>query len=101
MRKLVFVGLLLAGTMSASVGTSDPASASWCYRGYGYAAPVYGFGYSPWLYRSYYRPRFFSGAAFYRPRVWGWRGWGWRGGGWGGRRWGWGGRRWGGGGRRW
>ena len=59
MRKLVFVGLLLAGTMLASVGTSHTASASWCYRGYGYAAPVYGFGYSPWLYRSYYRPRFF------------------------------------------
>jgi hypothetical protein len=93
MRKLVFVGLLFAGTMLASVGTSDPAAA-WCYRGY--AAPVYGYGYSPWLYRSYYRPRFFYGAAFYRPRVWGWRGWGWRGRGWGwgGRRWGWGGRRW-------
>jgi hypothetical protein len=90
MRKLVFVGLLFAGAVLASIGTSDPASASWCYRGYGYA-PAYGYGYSPWLYRSYYRPRFYS-AAFYRPRVYGWGGWGWRGWGWGGRRWGW--RRW-------
>jgi hypothetical protein len=91
MRKRVFVGLLFAGAMLVSVGASDPASA-WCYRGYGYA-PTYSYGYSPWLYRSYYRPRFFYGAAFYRPRVWGWRGWGWRG--WGNRGWGWGGRRWG------
>lgn len=51
MRKLVFVGLLFAGAVLASVGTSDPASASWCYRGYGYGygyAPAYGYGYSPW-----------------------------------------------------
>ena len=91
MRKLVFVGLLFAGTALASVGTSDPASASWCYRGYGYGygyAPAYGYGYSPWFYRSYYRPRFY-GAAFYRPRVYGWGGWGRRGWGWGRRRWGW------------
>jgi hypothetical protein len=90
MRKLVFVGLLFAGTALASVGTSDPASASWCYRGYGYGygyAPA-GYGYSPRFYRSYYRPRFY-GAAFYRPRVYGWGGWGRRGWGWGRRRWGW------------
>jgi hypothetical protein len=93
MRKQVFVGLLFAGAMLVSVGASDPASA-WCFRGYGYA-PAYGYGYSPWL----YRPRFAYGAAFYRPRVWGWGGWrgGWRG--WGYRGWGWGGRGWGG--RRW
>ena len=92
MRKLVVVGLLLAGTLFVIGGTSGPASA-WCYRGYGYASPAYGYGYSPWISRSYYAPRFAYGAAFYRPRVWGWRGWGYRGWGWGGRRWG-GWRRW-------
>jgi hypothetical protein len=98
MRKLVLVGLVLVGTMFAIGVASGPASA-WCYRGYGYAAPVYGYGYSPWLYRS--QPRYYYSAGFYRPRVWGWRSWGYRGGwgyrGWGYRGWGWGGRGW----RRW
>ena len=67
MRKLVLVGLLLAGTLFVIGGTSGPASA-WCYRGFGYASPAYGYGYSPWLSRSYYAPRFAYGAAFYRPQ---------------------------------
>jgi hypothetical protein len=93
MRKRILIGLLFAGTLLAVIASTKTASA-WCFRGYGYgyAAPVYGYAYTPRLY---------YGAGLYRPRAWGWRGWGYRGwgyrgwgwrGGWGARRWGW--RRW-------
>ena len=63
---------------------------------------MYSYAYPPLLYRDF-RPAYFYGASFYRPRVWGWRSWGGRYWGWSGRRhWGWrggwSGRHWG---RRW
>jgi|SoiMethySBSTD1v2_1073268.scaffolds.fasta_scaffold126789_1 hypothetical protein len=87
MRKLFFAGLIVAGTLLFTAGTSSPASA-WCFGGYGY-----GYASPAWGYRSYYRP-YYAGWGW---RGLGWRGWGYRswGWGWGGRRWGWGGRHWG------
>jgi len=84
MRKLLFVGLVIATALLFSSGTSTTASA-WCYRGYGY-----GYASPAWGYRSSYSPYYVG---------WRWREWGWpccgyrsRGAGWDGRRWGW--RRW-------
>lgn len=87
MRKLIFAGLVIAGALLFSGGTSSTASA-WCYGGYGYgyAAPA-------WGYRASYRPYYAGWGWRGGWRGWGYRSWGW---GWGGRRWGWGGgRRWG------
>ncbi|MET0569415.1 MAG: hypothetical protein ABWZ74_10090 [Hyphomicrobiaceae bacterium] len=110
MRKQTLVGLALVGAMYTSMLATTPASAGWCdcgYRGYDYFAPrvysrMYSYAYTPLLYRDF-RPAYFYGASFYRPRVWGWRSWGGRHWGWSGRRhWGWrggwSGRHWG---RRW
>jgi hypothetical protein len=85
MRKLLFVGLIVFGTMFAVGGSSTPASA-WCWGGYGYARPVYGFAYAPRVWG-------WGGWRGWGHRGWGYRGWGYRGWGWGGRRWG-GWRRW-------
>ena len=78
MRKLLFIGAVVAPALFAAGGASaccDCDGASYGYT-YGYAAPrVYG-------YSSYYR----SGVRFYGARTYGWRG------GVGVRRVGWGGR---------
>ena len=109
-RKQTLVGLALVGAIYTSISATTPASAGWCdcgYRAYDYFAPrvysrMYSYAYTPLLYRDF-RPAYFYGASFYRPRVWGWRSWGGRHWGWSGRRhWGWrggwSGRHWG---RRW
>lgn len=80
MRKLMFVSLVVGGAMSATVSLSALASAwgDWCSRSsYGYYSPRT-YSYAPVTYRSCYRPAFYYGASFYRPRVWGWRSWGGR-----------------------
>jgi hypothetical protein len=102
--KHTLVGVALVGAIYINIQATAPASAGWCdcgYRSYGYCGPraysrMYSYAYAPLLYRDY-RPAYFYGASFYRPRVWGWRSWGGRHWGWGGRAWGWRG----GWGRRW
>ncbi len=109
-RRQTLVGLALVGAIYTNIPATTPASAGWCdcgYRAYDYFAPrvysrMYSYAYTPLLYRDY-RPAYFYGASFYRPRVWGWRSWGGQHWGWSGRRhWGWrggwSGRHWG---RRW
>ena len=98
MRKLLFIGAVVAPALFAAGGASaccDCDGASYGYT-YGYAAPrVYGYSsyYAPtYGYGGYYRPAYGyssyyrSGVRFYGARTYGWRG------GVGVRRVGWGGR---------
>jgi hypothetical protein len=80
MRKSLLVGVVVTGTMGASLYLSVPASA-WFDCG-ARTSTARAYSYAPGTYRSYY-----YGGSYYRPRVLGYRTWGWS-----GRRWGW--RRW-------
>jgi len=84
MRKLVVLGLVVAGAAVGTAATFHPARAG-CHGGYLYdyycASPAYRFALAPWGYRT--APQAYDAAG------WSWRGWGTRGRGWSGRRVGW------------
>ena len=84
MRKLVVLGLVVAGAALGGAVTFQPARAG-CHGGYLYdyycASPAYRFALAPWGYRT--APQAYDAAG------WNWRGWGSRGRGWSDRRVGW------------
>jgi hypothetical protein len=84
MRKLVVLGLVVAGAAVGTAATFHPARAG-CHGEYLYdyycASPAYRFALAPWGYRT--APQAYDAAG------WSWRGWGTRGRGWSDRRVGW------------